>query len=185
MGTQGSKLDNEFYDFGNANVISVTPPLNPPYYFTQHTVYMSGAFSGVLRQITLQRNNITSYTSSYTNNNFDDCWSSTNTLHFSNNCLLSKNSNLNEKFVATAEGKKMRISETTLAKKIEIKPEVSNIQSVEIYNTTGQLLKKVNSGLELYAVLRNGKVAGLMPGLYFVRILYKDKTSKTIKQFFQ
>lgn len=62
-----------------------------------------------------------------------------------------------------------------LNKKEEIpaqaKPVYSNIQSLEIYNTAGQLLKKVNSDLESYDILRRSKITSLIPGLYFIGFL--------------
>jgi N-acetylneuraminic acid mutarotase len=101
------------------------------------------------------------------------------------NCFTGKSNNstnfLNRNVQNGAAGsfsKKEEIPTSVITK-------VSNIQSLEIYNTAGQLLKKVNSDLESYDVLRNSKVAGLIPGLYFIKVFYKDKTFKTIRQFLQ
>jgi hypothetical protein len=107
------------------------------------------------------------------------------------NCFASKSnssSNLvSSRFQSNSLNNRLQVTVNSLFKTEEIaKPVLSNIQSLEIYNTTGQLLKKVNSNLESYDILRNSRrVAGLMPGLYFVKVFYKDKTFKTIKQFLQ
>ncbi|HMI78765.1 MAG TPA: T9SS type A sorting domain-containing protein, partial [Ferruginibacter sp.] len=67
--------------------------------------------------------------------------------------------------------------------KKEEKIDLPNIHSLEIYNPAGQLLKKINSDLESYAILKNSRAGALMPGLYFIRVIYKDKSSKTLRKF--
>lgn len=57
-----------------------------------------------------------------------------------------------------------------------------DIQLMEIYNASGQLLRKINSSISYYEVIKKSAGLGLIPGLYYVRIIYKDKTSKTLKK---
>ncbi len=54
---------------------------------------------------------------------------------------------------------------------------------LEIYNTSGQLLKKTNSADESKRILSGLSDQTVRPGLYFMKIYYRDKTIITIKKF--
>lgn len=70
-------------------------------------------------------------------------------------------------------------------KNLEQKKDFLNIYSLEIYNTGGQLIKKIKSNIETYEILRSNRASGLSPGLYFVRVVYQDGNFKTLKKFLQ
>lgn len=78
-------------------------------------------------------------------------------------------------------------SSNKIAEATNIQKEVNdrtNISSIEVFNTAGQLIKRISSSIEINAIL-NSKMSGFFPSLYFVRVIYKDNTTKTFKKFLQ
>jgi len=63
-------------------------------------------------------------------------------------------------------------------------PKLASINAIEIYNTSGQLVKKINDEKRAIQILQSPTGNGTLKGLYFIRIYYNNKTSKTIKKLF-
>lgn len=61
---------------------------------------------------------------------------------------------------------------------------VSNIKSIELFSTTGQLVKRIGFPNEINSIMNN-RAVGVVPGLYFIRILYNNKTTSTLKKLLQ
>ena len=61
---------------------------------------------------------------------------------------------------------------------------VTNIKSIDLLSTTGQLVKRIGFPYEINSIMNN-RAVGVVPGLYFIRVLYNDKTTKTLKKFLQ
>lgn len=67
--------------------------------------------------------------------------------------------------------------------KKEEKIYVSGISLMEVYNSSGQLIKTINNNVGLYEILNAGKISGILPGLYFIRVVKKDNTFQTLKKY--
>lgn len=59
---------------------------------------------------------------------------------------------------------------------------VAAIQSVQVYNLTGQLIRNTSSIPEINQLLKAGTAYGILPGVYLLRVLNRDKTFSTVKR---
>ncbi len=61
-----------------------------------------------------------------------------------------------------------------------------NIESISIYNTAGQLVKTSSSIQEIAEIIVAGKAPGFLTrNIYFIKIIYKNKTTEMIKKILQ
>jgi hypothetical protein len=67
--------------------------------------------------------------------------------------------------------------------KKEEKYNVSEISLMEVYNSAGQLIKTVNNSFGFYEILNASKISGILPGLYFIRVIKKDNNFQTLRKF--
>ncbi|MBS1512264.1 MAG: T9SS type A sorting domain-containing protein [Bacteroidetes bacterium] len=179
--TQGSNFDNEFYDFGNGDVVSVTPTPVTPYYVTQHTVYISGTFTNTPRKIIVKRNGISQYNTSFTNNGFDDCNIEVHNLNFLTNCtlrpVLANEVQLLNPFTvivtpspATGNSIKLNIKEGD-------KPSTKNY-AVVVSNFMGAPVLKIDR----YVSNTNINISRLDKGTYFAEVVNEkgEKVSRSV-----